>query len=217
MHSRKHYAAALCLVLCVLFMVLLYAEQPLLAGLAKVCASLAFIATAIFAGATRENWSRLILAGLVLSLVGDAALTGNSATAFLAGLFAFLLAHLAYLAAFGVHGVNLRWVLGAVVPLAVVSWFILQWLEPATPADLLLPVRAYILAIACMVAMAAGTRGAGGSVLILAGALMFMVSDLSVAAQRLLQVEAATWVWGLPLYYGGQVCLALSCSQSRSH
>jgi len=53
--------------------------------------------------------------------------------------------------------------------------------------------------------------------LILAGALMFFLSDLSVASQRLVQMEFPTYVWGLPLYYAGQLCLALSVSQSRSH
>ena len=49
------------------------------------------------------------------------------------------------------------------------------------------------------------------------GAVLFFLSDLSVAALRLVQVEYPTSVLGLPVYYAGQVCLALSSSQSRSH
>ncbi len=45
---------------------------------------------------------------------------------------------------------------------------------------------------------------------------MFFVSDLSVAAQRIVAVDFPTIIWGLPLYYGGQLCLALSGSQSSS-
>ena len=52
---------------------------------------------------------------------------------------------------------------------------------------------------------------------VVAGAVMFFLSDLSVAALRLVQTDFPTYVWGLPLYYAGQVCLALSTSQSRSH
>jgi hypothetical protein len=46
---------------------------------------------------------------------------------------------------------------------------------------------------------------------------MFLSSDLSVAAQRLLQTESATYVWGLPLYYSGQVCLALSVGKDKTN
>jgi hypothetical protein len=53
--------------------------------------------------------------------------------------------------------------------------------------------------------------------LILTGAVLFFLSDLSVAALRLVQTDLPTYTWGLPLYYAGQVCLALSTSQSRSH
>ncbi|MBT8089328.1 MAG: lysoplasmalogenase, partial [Gammaproteobacteria bacterium] len=64
---------------------------------------------------------------------------------------------------------------------------------------------------------AIGTRGRGATKLILAGALMFFFSDLSVAALRLVQTTLPTYVWGLPLYYAGQLCLAASVSQLRSH
>jgi uncharacterized membrane protein YhhN len=68
-----------------------------------------------------------------------------------------------------------------------------------------------------MVIAAFGTRGTGASSLILAGALMFFLSDLSVALARLVHTDFPNYVWGLPLYYAGQLCLALSVSQSRSH
>ena len=79
------------------------------------------------------------------------------------------------------------------------------------------PVRAYIAVISLMVIFAIGTRGRGGTLLIITGAILFFLSDLSVAALRLVQTECPTYIVGLPLYYAGQVCLALSSSQSRSH
>ncbi len=94
---------------------------------------------------------------------------------------------------------------------------IAMWLAPHTPPELSLHVRLYIIVISGMVIAAVGTQGQGGSVLILVGALLFFLSDLSVAAVRLVQTDYPTYVWGLPLYYAGQVCLALSVSQSRSH
>ena len=60
-----------------------------------------------------------------------------------------------------------------------------------------------------MVITAVGARGAGASRLIVAGALMFFVSDLSVAMQRIVETDFPTIIWGLPLYYAGQICLAL--------
>jgi uncharacterized membrane protein YhhN len=91
------------------------------------------------------------------------------------------------------------------------------WLAPNLSPTLVLPVRIYTALISLMVIAAIGTRGRDASILILAGALLFFMSDLSVAALRLVQTEFPTYVWGLPLYYAAQVCLAVSASQSRSH
>ena len=74
-------------------------------------------------------------------------------------------------------------------------------------------MRIYTIVISLMVAAAIGTRGHGATILIVAGGLMFFLSDLSVAALRIVQSEFPTYVWGLPLYYAGQLCLALSVSR----
>jgi uncharacterized membrane protein YhhN len=188
-----------------------------MAAAAKIIASTGFLAVAILSGALQSTYGKVLLAGLTLSFAGDAFLIGETQQAFLAGLAAFLLAHLAYVAAFAVNGINLRWLVGAALPVAGIAIGIAMWLAPYTPPELSLPVRLYTIVISGMVIAAFGTRGKGGSVLILAGALLFFMSDLSVAALRLVQTEFPTYVWGLPLYYAGQLCLALSASQSRSH
>jgi len=195
----------------------LLAALPAPAAVSKIVASTAFVALALRSGARESAYGRVILVGLALSWFGDVFLIGASRAAFLFGLVAFLLAHLAYVTAFVTHGVDRRWTLGAALPVIVTALLVLNWLGPHLPADLVWPVRLYIAAISLMVIMAAGARGFSGNTLILAGAIMFFVSDLSVAAMRIAGTEAATYVWGLPLYYGGQVCLALSVSQSRSH
>jgi uncharacterized membrane protein YhhN len=94
---------------------------------------------------------------------------------------------------------------------------VMLWLSPHMPAALALPVTLYAVVISGMVITAFGARGAGVTALVLVGALLFFLSDVSVASQRLLQADFPTYVWGLPLYYAGQVCLALSAAQSRSH
>ncbi len=200
---------------------LLVASQRLgfesVAILSKVVASSAFIALALVSGALHARWSRVLLAGLCLSWIGDIALTGASRTAFLTGLTAFLAAHVAYTFAFFLHGVRQRWLVMAALPVAACAVATLSWLDPMLPAGLEWPVRLYTIAISLMVIAAAGATGSGRDYRILAGALMFFVSDLSVAALRIAETESATYVWGLPLYYGGQLLLALCVSQSRSH
>lgn len=140
---------------------------------------------------------------------------GRSAT-ILGGLAAFLLAHAAYVAAFAVNGVSLRWMGMAAVPVVGIAIAIGTWLASHIPPELILPVRLYIFVISGTVIAAFGTRGKDGSLLILIGALLFFLSDLSVASLRLVQTEFPSYVWGLPLYYAGQLCLALSVSQSPS-
>ena len=202
---------------CALLVGLQIAGYYMPAAIAKFVASSAFVALAIRSDAFASSYGRLVLAGLALSWCGDMFLVGRTETFFLAGLAAFLLAHVAYSAAFVRHGFG-RLALGATaVPIAAIALLVWGWLEPMTPADLSLPVRAYIAVISLMVIFAFGTRGAGGSWLIPAGASLFFLSDLSVAALRLAGTEYPTYALGLPAYYAAQVCFALSVSQSRSH
>jgi len=202
---------------CLALVVLLLLDFPVPAAIAKFIASTAFIGIAAQSGAWSSTFGRLILLGLAFSWFGDMFLIGQSRVAFLSGLVAFLLAHVAYVSAFVRHGYHRGWVWAAVVPITAVAIAVFSWLEPHTPEPLMFPVRAYIVVISLMVIFAIGTQGRGGSRLIVTGAVLFFLSDLSVAALRLVQTGYPTYVLGLPAYYAGQVCLALSSSQSRSH
>ncbi|NCF73051.1 MAG: lysoplasmalogenase [Gammaproteobacteria bacterium] len=193
------------------------ANMHLFGAIAKIVASCGFLSVAYLSGALQSRYGKVLLLGLVLSFLGDAFLIGESRQAFLAGLAAFLLAHIAYIASFFIRGVNLRWMGIAAIPVIAIALAVSAWLAPHTPAELALPVKLYIAVISGMVIAAVGTRGKGGTVLILVGAVLFFLSDLSVASLRLVQTNFPMYVWGLPLYYAGQLCLALSVSQSRSH
>ena len=59
-----------------------------------------------------------------------------------------------------------------------------------------------------MVVLAVGTFGADARAAIPIGALAFYVSDLAVARQRFVSRTFWNKVWGLPLYFGGQLILA---------
>lgn len=202
---------------CISLVALLLIGRDLPAAVAKLVASSGFVVLAIHIGGLRSNYGRIILLGLTFSWLGDAALIGESESLFLLGLGAFLLAHIAYIAAFVVLGVSVRWAIVAALPIAIAAITVSLWLAPHIPQELVVPVRVYTVVISLMVIGAFGTRGRGATILVLAGAVLFFLSDLSVASLRLVQTDMPTYVLGLPLYYAGQVCLALSASQSRSH
>lgn len=185
------------------------------ATVAKLIASTAFVTAAIRAGALRSAYGRIILSGLALSWFGDMFLIGKEQVYFLLGLCAFLLAHIAYIVAFVVQGVNGRWILSAALPVAAAAVAVSVWLTPHLQPELVIPVRIYTIVISLMLVAAIGTRGRGATFLIVAGGLMFFLSDLSVAALRIVQTAFPTYAWGLPLYYAGQLCLAVSVSRSQ--
>ena len=186
------------------------------AASAKFLASCGFLATAVSVGALRHGFGRIIFAGLLLSMSGDMFLIGQTQRHFLFGLVSFLLAHIAYVTAFITFGQNRKWVMAAAGPIIVIAVLVLFWLGPHVPAELAMPVRLYTAVISLMVITALGARGAGASRLIVAGALMFFVSDLSVAMQRIIETDFPTFVWGLPLYYAAQLCFAAGASHSSS-
>lgn len=206
-------------VACAILVTCLLLEFKTAALAAKLIASTAFVALALRAGALQSLFGRLVLVGLLCSWCGDLFLTQSDQTAFLAGLSAFLLAHVAYVAAFAARGVSPRWLGAATVPIAALACAVSIWLTPYIAPALVVPVRVYTAVISLMVIFAIGTRGRGATLLVPIGALLFFVSDLSVAALRLVQTDFPTYVLGLPFYYAGQVCLAISVSdpQSRSH
>lgn len=148
-----------------------------------------------------------VVAGLALGSLGDLALARPGTAAFLAGMAAFALGHLAYAVEFWGHagaGGPLAWAMVAGTA-AMVLWCAL-WLAPRAGA-LAWPVRAYGLVIGAMVALAALMPPG----LALVGAMAFMASDLILAlrmfvltdpAQRLL---AARVLW--PLYWGSQALI----------
>ena len=176
----------------------------------KMIASTAFVGVAATAGAFQSRYGRIVVIALLFSWLGDLLLTGETERHFLFGLVSFLLAHLAYVFAFQVRGLNRNWLIGAFLPIALISGGVSMWLTGYLGADMLIPVRVYTLVISLMVIAAFGAVGAGASIFVAAGALLFYFSDLSVAAGQFVQADFPNYVWGLPFYFGGQVLLALS-------
>jgi uncharacterized membrane protein YhhN len=177
--------------------------------IAKPVASAIFIWAALAQGATHGTYGLWILAGLALCMLGDVLLIPKGRPSiFRAGVFAFLLGHLAYAAAFLTQPMSSVGLLIGAVALGVVVLGTLRWLSKSLPPDMASPVRVYMLVIGVMSTLACGVTAAGGSLAVAAGALAFTVSDISVARDRFVKNEFVNRAWGLPLYYGAQLLLA---------
>jgi uncharacterized membrane protein YhhN len=170
-------------------------------------------------GSDAPKQRRLIRVGLALSLAGDVFLLWP-VQGFLPGLIAFLLAHLAYIAAFCVP------VKFAAKPLVFVAYaavaaLILAQLWPSVPGALRVPVLAYVACLATMAAQAAAwwrsragmaaTDPAPDAALARAaalGGLLFMASDSLLAINKFGSPLPLSSLWILLTYWAAQWCIA---------
>jgi uncharacterized membrane protein YhhN len=148
---------------------------------------------------------------LVLSLAGDVFLL-PSVDRFVPGLASFLLAHVAYIVGFVAAGRSGGLLGGVVLYLAILGAYarrIVRAVRTNEP-DLLVPVVVYMLVIASMLVASYWHGDAVGVI----GALMFVVSDSTLATDRF--VEARRWA---PLavmitYHTAQGLLVLSVAST---
>lgn len=152
----------------------------------------------------------IFVAALFLSFLGDLQLLLPHDTWFMAGLAAFLAAHLAYIDGFLVRGVDGRLLVfsAAVVALAslAIGSTIIAAVLKARRTAVVAPVSMYLLAISAMVALAGGS----GRPAAIGGAVLFYVSDGLIAWNRF--VRPVSWS-ALPVivsYHLGQALLVLS-------
>jgi uncharacterized membrane protein YhhN len=171
-----------------------------------IVASTAFVAVPVSAGAHRSRYGRLVLAGLVGCWIGDYV----GPASFLASVVAFAVAHLFFIAAFAVRGLAWRGVVLAAPVLVAAGAAVGAWLLPHVPADLKLPVLAYMLAISAMVTVAAGVRPGAGRWLVVLGAAAFYVSDIFVARWRFVDPSEVNALFCYPPYYAA--CLMFGFS-----
>ena len=192
--------------------------KPLSSVLVILVAALSFT----LPGPRDAVYTALVIVGLLFSLAGDVLLIFPSSRAFMVGLIAFLCAHLVYIAAF-VHlqisrelGSNKAAELLAAIVLAVIAAGVYSALRPKL-GKMRLPVMAYMAVISVMahraLAVAFVYQGSAQMpVLIVAGALLFYLSDAILAIDRF-RLDGQMphgHVWNLSSYYAGQLLLALS-------
>lgn len=175
----------------------------------KVVASSAFVAAAWAGGAWVGPNGRMMLVALALSWVGDVLLLGHERRPFLAGIFAFLLAHVAFAVAFVALDPDLVVTAVAAVPLLGLGAVVYRVLAPRA-GSLARPVAAYIGAIIAMVALAFGAAATTSRWDLPLAATLFFVSDLCVARDRFVSPAWENRLLGLPLYYGAQMVFAVA-------
>ena len=185
----------------------------------KPLTTLMVIAYAWPRGSDAPTQRRFIRIGLFLSLAGDVFLIWP-VQGFLPGLFAFLLSHLAYIAAFCVP------VKFAAKPLVFVAYaalaaLILSQLWPGVPGALRVPVLAYVACLATMAAQAAawwrcraGTAASNAAPDAMQaraaalGGLLFMASDSLLAINKFGAPLPLSSLWILATYWTAQWCIA---------
>lgn len=179
----------------------------------KPFAALFFLLTAAAGSPGDSVPGVFIMAGLTASAAGDLLLIPRSRPAlFRAGIAAFALAHLLYIAGFtAAAAFPDPWVAAALAAGATIlglrSW---SWLAPWLPSRDRPLVAGYIVIISLML-LTSGLAATGSAPpVVFVASVMFVVSDLGVARDRF--VTDAGWHPFVisPFYFGAQVLFALS-------
>lgn len=160
--------------------------------------------------AAGASYARFILAGLALSLVGDVMMMLRRKR-FLAGLAAFLVAHVCYIIAF-VSRLSGPISIGLVLPFVLYLGFMARVLGPRL-GRMRWPVILYMVVITAMAATASQgyhQRSGTGVLLALLGSLLFLASDSFLAANRFVRSFRSAQVWILSTYFAAQVLIAWS-------
>ena len=159
---------------------------------------------ALTMGAAQHGVGRLLLVALVLSLIGDVFLLGKGTAHFAGGLLSFLMAHIAFVAAFLTQGFHL-WsaLLGLLIAAALgltSGRRIMRAAAQEGGPGLGGAVTAYMVVIAAVVVTAGGTARP----LVVVGALAFLLSDTVLALDRFVGPRAHARVVVIVAYHLGQ-------------
>ncbi len=164
---------------------------------------------AILGQATLPFYKYMIITGLVFSLAGDVFLM-LPADRFVAGLVAFLIAHLFYIAAFASEISVLIW--WPLVPAVIYGIVIYTVLAPSL-GKLKLPVLIYVGGILIMTWLAWerwSQTGQSGALLASVGAVLFVISDTILAINRFRGAFKPARALNLTTYFAAQWLIASS-------
>jgi uncharacterized membrane protein YhhN len=178
-------------------------------ALGKLVAASAYLGVALALGAGQSAYGRAMLAGMVCCWAGDLLLVAQrNRGLFVSGLLAFLFGHLAYSTAFVSRGQAIGGWLPALPVMLGFAALVLRWLGPHLDRRMRAPVYLYVAAISAMMVFAAGTHAFERELPLLAGAFLFLLSDLAVARNRFVAPGFINRALGLPVYFLAQLLLA---------
>jgi uncharacterized membrane protein YhhN len=168
------------------------------------------IITSVIVLSPMDSYARLIIAGLVFSLFGDFFLMLRQQR-FIAGLVSFLIAHFIY--SYGFYqrlDIPLQWhyLLYFCVPALLYFAFLYSGL-----GKLKVPVLVYVSAIVLMTFLSLQvylTEGTAFALAAFVGALIFMLSDATLALNKFKQPFKAAQLMILTTYYVAQWAIAYS-------
>jgi uncharacterized membrane protein YhhN len=172
----------------------------------KPATLVALVAAALALDPAHSDVRAWFVVALALSLAGDVLLM-LPRDAFVAGLAAFLLAHLAYAVGLNLHTEGI-WLLAVpvFVAAALVGGRLVDGIRARGEPAMVGPVVAYVLVISVMVASAL----ASGSWVAAAGAVLFMASDALIGQNRFVTPRPWAPVAIMVTYHLGQALLVLS-------
>jgi uncharacterized membrane protein YhhN len=146
---------------------------------------------------------------LGFGLLGDVALLSETESRFLAGVWAFLLGHLAFVACFVALGLSPRWwsVLGLLVLAAALGTTrqVPASVHGLGGARASVPVGVYMAVIAAMLVFAWLT----GDLLVAAGASVFVASDSVLSVNRFVRPLPQARLAIMVTYHAGQALILL--------
>ncbi len=169
------------------------------------------IALAVYAGSGQSIYFYVILAGLLLSLVGDILLMLPS-DRFVPGLVSFLMAHLFYIAGFTIAA-DYHFSLESVLPFLVFAVVMIVLLYPKL-GEMKVPVIIYTGVIMIMGWRALDLWSYTDQVPALSafiGAIFFMISDSALAWERFRNKFPCSQPIILGTYFVAQTLIAWSC------
>lgn len=190
--------------------------------LCKPLAMVMIITTLNVPGLRVGRYRTAVLVGMLSSLAGDVLLMLPQ-DLFVPGLLAFLLAHLCYIVAF-IPGGTIAGRLVGTLGYAVFAGINLALLLPRVPADMRVPVLAYVLVLVVMAAAAAARAWslrrdpalAASARMAALGALLFVASDSVLAWDRFSDGVSVAVLPILSTYFAAQWCIARSVVLKRA-
>jgi len=172
-----------------------------------------YSASAVRAG-DKSGLRFCVLIGLLLSMIADLVIMRS----FLGGLVYFLIAHVMYIAGIGIGSAPKPHIAAAFAPAFIYLIVMISILSPRVGADMRAPVIVYSAIITTMLGLATVrafvTEKSDYSRLFWIGALLFVISDSTIAANRWLVKDMQyDSLIIMSTYYAGQYFICLGAKK----